>query len=160
MSPRSERLWHRAIAQALPEAIDLWVVVLQAGLDFQVALHHYLKRAPESALKDELLRVQNEMATGVPRLEALRRLRDRVPEPTLRETVQTLLQGMTLGSSLVPLLKRQAMSLRRKRTFEAERQAALTPLKLMFPLFVFIFPTLLLSIFGPLYLAAQQGVFR
>lgn len=150
----------REIAQALPEAVDLWVVVLQAGLDFQVALQQYLSWAPEGPLKTELLRLQADIRTGVGRVEALRRLRERVPEPGLQETVQTLLQGITLGSALSPLLKRQAQALRQRRSYEAEKKAALAPLKLMFPLFVFIFPTLLMAIFGPLYLAAKQGAFQ
>ena len=145
------------IASALPEAIDLLVVVMQAGLDFQVALSHYLERAPEGPLRDELGLVQTEIRMGVSRVDALRHLRDRVPEPSLRETARTIIQGIELGSSLTPILKAQAQALRRRRSILAEKRAAVAPLKLMFPLFVFIFPTIFVVLFGPVVLMAMHG---
>src|SRR5437879_3530048 len=62
------------IAGALPEAIDLWVMVLQAGLDFQVALTHFIDRGPDGPLKEELAVLQAEIRTGTSRVEALRHL--------------------------------------------------------------------------------------
>jgi tight adherence protein C len=160
------RQWHvqrkrsPQIAAALPEAIDLLVVVMQAGLDFQVALSQYLERAPEGPLREELSLVQTEIRTGVSRVDALRRLRDRVQEPSLRETARTIIQGIELGSSLTPILKAQAQALRRRRSTLAEKRAAVAPLKLMVPLFVFIFPTIFVVLFGPVVLMAMQGAFR
>lgn len=157
LTTEKERL--KRIAERLPEAVDLWVVVLQAGLDFQVALQEYVAQAEPSPLRDELLLLQAEIRTGLPRVEALRRLRARVPESNFQETMQTLIQGLQLGGSLTPLLKAQSKALRLRQAYDAERRAALAPLKLMFPLFVFIFPTLLIALLGPLYLAARQGSF-
>jgi tight adherence protein C len=144
------------IAAALPEAIDLIVLVMRAGLDFQVALGQYLERGPEGPLRDELARMQAEVRTGTPRLEALRRLHERVHEPSLQETVRTIIQGIELGSSLTPILRVQAQALRKTRFYQAEKRAAVAPLKLMFPLFVFIFPTLFIVLFGPLILTFVQ----
>jgi tight adherence protein C len=148
------------IAAGLPEAIDLLVVVMQAGLDFQVALGQYLERAPEGPLREELALVQTEIRTGVSRADALRHLRDRVPEPSLRETARTIIQGIELGSSLTPILKAQAQALRRRRSTMAEKRAAVAPLRLMFPLFVFIFPTIFVVLFGPVVLMAMHGTLR
>jgi tight adherence protein C len=142
------------IASALPEAIDLLVVVMQAGLDFQVALSHYLERAPQGPLREELALLQTEIRTGVSRVDALRHLRERVPEPSLRETARTIIQGLELGSSLTPILKAQAQALRKRRSYMAEKRAAVAPLKLMFPLFIFIFPTIFVVLFGPVVLMA------
>ncbi len=145
------------ISAALPEALDLLVVVMQAGLDFQVALEEYLNRAPKGPLWDEFSRLQAEIRTGSSRVQALRSLRARVPLPALQETMQTLIQGMELGSSLTPLLRTQAKALRMRRSLEAEKQAAVAPLKLMFPLFVFIFPTLFIALLGPVFLSMSKG---
>ncbi len=81
----------------------------------------------------------------------------RVPEPALQETARTVIQGIELGSSLSPILRAQARALRQRRAFEAERKAAQAPLKLMFPLFVFIFPTIFVVLFGPILLHVLRG---
>lgn len=152
-----ERRRLAAIASALPEAIDLLALVMRAGLDFQVALRQYLERGPAGPLREELARLEAEMRTGTPRLEALRGLRERVREPGLQETLRTVIQGIELGSSLTPLLRSQAKALRQSRAYQAEKKAAVAPLKLMFPLFVFIFPTLFIILFGPLVLSFLKG---
>src|ERR1051326_1243594 len=139
------------IAGALPEAIDVLVLVMQAGLDFQVALSHYLEKAPRGALWEELSKLQVEIRTGISRVDALRNLAKRVREPGLQEMARSVVQGIELGSSLTPILKSQAQSLRKRRAYDAEKKAAVAPLKLMFPLLVFIFPTILVIIFAPLY---------
>src|SRR5437879_1046120 len=145
------------IAGALPEAIDLWVLVLQAGLDFQVALTHFIDRGPDGPLKEELAVLQAEIRTGTSRVEALRHLRERVPLADLRETIQTLIQGIELGSSLAPILKTQAKALRHRRAAQAEKRAAVAPLKLMVPLFVFIFPTIFVVLLAPVVMNMMRG---
>ncbi len=154
---RALELWRKrkrnsAIAQQLPESLDLFVLMLQAGLDFQVALDHYLETAPRHALYEVWSTFQTELRTGVSRRDALRNLIQRNDEPTLLETARALLQGLELGSSLSPILKTQARALRQKQAFRAEKQAAVAPLKLMFPLLVFIFPTLFAILLTPLWL--------
>jgi tight adherence protein C len=148
------------IAAALPEAIDLLVLVMQAGLDFQVALAHYLDKAPRGALWEEFNKVQVEIRTGVSRVEAFRHLALRTREPSLQEMARAVIQGVELGSSLTPILRAQAQALRKRRAYQAEKRAAVAPLKLMFPLMVFIFPTILVVLFTPLYLTATQGGLR
>jgi tight adherence protein C len=145
------------IAADLPEAIDLLVLVMQAGLDFQVALAYYLDKAPRGQLWKEFRQVQSEIRTGVSRVDALRHLAQRTQEPSLQETARTLVQGIELGSSLTPILRTQAAALRRRRACQAEKRAALAPLKLLFPLMVFIFPTIFIVLFAPLYLSMPQG---
>ena len=140
------------IARSLPEAIDVMVVVMQAGLDFQVALTHYLIYAPAGPLREEWNLVQSEIRMGTSRADALRHLRERVPEPSLQETVRSILQGIELGASLTPLLRQQSQVLRRRRAMAAEKKAAVAPLKLMLPLFLFIFPTIFIVLLGPVVL--------
>jgi tight adherence protein C len=145
------------IAAALPEAIDLLALVMQAGLDFQVALKHYVDDGPAGPLKEELQGVSREIQLGTSRVNALKHLCERMPEPALKETARTLIQGIELGSSLTPLLRSQAQALRRHRACQAEKAAAKAPLKLMFPLMVFIFPTIFIVLFGPLALQFYSG---
>ena len=147
----------RLIPAALPEAIDLLTLVMQAGLDFQVALAHYLERAPHGPLREEMAIVQSEIRMGISRVDALRHLAERVPDRDVRETARAIIQGIELGSSLTPILRAQAQALRKHRAFEAEKRAAVAPLKLMFPLFVFIFPTLFVVLFGPVALTVMKG---
>lgn len=142
------------IAAALPNAIDLIALVMQAGLDFQVALMHYVERGPAGPLREELERVTKDIQLGQSRVQALHELCGRVPEPSLKETVRSLIQGIELGTSLAPVLRLQAQTLRRHRAALAEKQAALAPLKLLFPLFVFIFPTVFIVLLGPILLTA------
>jgi tight adherence protein C len=150
------RLWNerrkrrKVIAATLPEAIDLLILVMQAGLDFQVALGHYLENAPHNALWEEFSMLQTEIRTGLSRVEALRHLAQRVDEPNLKETARTIIQGLELGSSLTPILRIQAQTLRKRRANDAEKRAAIAPLKLMFPLLVFIFPTIFIILFAPM----------
>jgi tight adherence protein C len=153
---KSRREGRAQIRRALPEAIDLLALLLQAGSDFQVALAYYVNEAPAGALREAFAFTQQEMQLGVPRVQALKNLAARWPEPSLRETVQTLTQGLELGSSLAPLLRMQAQALRRQRGFAAEKKAAQAPLQLLFPLLVFIFPTILLVLFGPLALGVME----
>jgi len=145
------------IAAALPEAIDLLVLVMQAGLDFQVALAHYLDKAPHGPLWDELSKVQTEIRTGISRAQAFRHLAARARENSLQELARAVVQGIELGSSLTPLMRAQAQALRKRRACQAEKRAAVAPLKLMFPLLVFIFPTVLMVLFTPLYLSAKHA---
>jgi tight adherence protein C len=140
----------KEINAALPEAIDLLVLVMQAGLDFQVALAHYLDKAPHNALWEEFSTLQSEIRTGLSRTDALRHLAARVREPGLKETARTIIQGIELGSSLTPILRTQAQALRKQRAYAAEKQAATAPLKLMFPLLVFIFPTIFVILIAPM----------
>jgi len=151
-----ERKRLKLIPAALPEALDLLILVMQAGLDFQVALAHYLERAPQGPLREELAVVQSEIRTGASRIDALRHLAARVPDRDLRETARAIIQGIELGTSLTPILRAQAKALRKRRAFEAEKRAAVAPLKLMFPLFVFIFPTLFVILFGPVVLTVMK----
>jgi tight adherence protein C len=145
------------IRQQLPPAIDLLALIVQAGLDFQVALAYYVEHAPKGALQQELTRVQQEIRVGIPRVEALKRLGTRVGESSVREFVQTVVQGIELGASLGPLLRTQAQALRRAQAAHAEKQAAKAPLKLLAPLLLFIFPTIFIVLFGPLALTVLRG---
>jgi tight adherence protein C len=154
---RAKQKQKKRIDAALPAALDLMALVMQAGLDFQVALQKYVQEGPAGPLKEEWTALQQELALGASRKDALKHLAQHTCSDALRETARALTQGLELGSSLAPLLKMQARSLRQKMAFAAEKKAAQAPLKLLFPLFVFIFPTILAVLIGPIIMSIAAG---
>jgi len=151
-------LRRRALARAerltadLPEAIDQIVVSLEAGVSFDAAVAFYSRRG-KSALARELQLMLAELRMGETRSEALRRLADRVPSADMRNFVQALLQSESVGMSRATLLAAQAEDLRHRRQSEAEELAQKAPVKMLFPMIVFIMPVMLVIILGP---ALQQ----
>ncbi len=156
-SRNNTRKQNARIAAVLPSALDIIALVLQAGLDFQVALDYYLRYAPAGPLYDEWQRTARDLQLGRSRHQALRGLRERTSEPGLRETARMLLQGIELGTSLAPVLREQARALRAHQAALAEKKAAVAPLKLLIPLLLFIFPTIFIVLLGPLLLRVRQG---
>ncbi len=144
-------------AAGLPETLDLLTLLVQAGLDFQVAMERYLKYGEKNKIHEELFTVSCAMQTGSSRSDALRALAKRTRNSELRQTAKAIVQATELGSSLAPVFRAQSQLLRKTRALRAEKQAALAPLKLLFPLFVFIFPTIFVVLFGPVILTVMRG---
>jgi tight adherence protein C len=151
-------LRRRALARAerltadLPEAIDQIVVSLEAGVSFDAAVSFYTRRS-KSGLARELQVMLSELRMGESRSNALRRLADRVPSADMRNFVQTLLQSESIGMSRSGILAAQAEDLRHRRQTMAEELAQKAPVKMLFPLLIFIMPVMLVIILGP---ALQQ----
>jgi len=141
------------ISADLPEAIDQIVVSLEAGLSFDAALTFYTRRG-RSPLVRELRIMLSEMRMGEGRSEALRRLAERVPSADMRNFVQTLLQSEGVGMSRAGILAAQAADLRHRRQADAEERAHKAPVKMLFPLLIFIMPVMFVVILGP---ALQQA---
>ncbi len=141
------------ISADLPEAIDQIVVSLEAGLSFDAALSFYTRRG-RSPLVRELRIMLSEMRMGEGRSEALRRLAERVPSADMRNFVQTLLQSEGVGMSRAGILAAQAADLRHRRQADAEERAHKAPVKMLFPLLIFIMPVMFVVILGP---ALQQA---
>lgn len=141
------------ISADLPEAIDQIVVSLEAGLSFDAALSFYVRRG-RSPLVRELKIMLSQMRMGEGRSEALRRLAERVPSADMRNFVQTLLQSEGVGMSRAGILAAQAADLRHRRQADAEERAHKAPVKMLFPLLIFIMPVMFVVILGP---ALQQA---
>lgn len=137
----------------LPEAIDQIVVSLEAGLSFDAAVAFYTRRG-KSALTRELRLMLSEIRMGETRAEALKRLAERVPSPEMRNFVQTLVQSEGVGMSRVGVLAAQATDLRNRRQAAAEELAHKAPVKMLFPMLIFIMPVMFIVILGP---ALQQA---
>ncbi len=139
------------VTHALPDALDLMVVCVEAGLGLNAAI---LKVANEMTLASpvlatELRMVNNEMKAGINRIDALRNLADRTGVADVKSLVAVLVQTDRLGTSVAASLRAQSDSLRVKRRQRAEEAAHKVAVKLVFPLVICIFPELLLILLGP-----------
>jgi tight adherence protein C len=147
------------IALDLPNAMDLLVMCMEAGLGLDQAMlrvsDELAKSAP--ALSEELSMVSREQRAGRPRVEAWRNMSDRVDLDTLRQFVGMLTQSERLGTPIARTMSQFADSLRVKRLMQAEEQAAKTPVKLVFPLVLFIFPAIWVVILGPAGFAIAEA---
>ena len=140
-----------AITDALPDALDLLTVCVEAGLGINSAFLRIAEefRLSSPTLSEEFDVVNREMVAGKPRLEALRALADRTGVEDVKSLVAMLIQTERLGTSLAQSLRVHSDSLRVRRRQRAEEAAAKTTIKLVFPLVFLLFPALFIVILGP-----------
>lgn len=139
------------IRLGLPDALDLTVICVEAGLALDQAmmrvgqdLHH-----AHPDLSDEFHLVNLEMRAGKPRAEALRNLVDRTGVDDIRSLVGTLIQTDRFGTSVAQALRVHSDSLRTERRQRAEEQAAKTTIKMVPPLVLFVLPSIIFVSIGP-----------
>jgi tight adherence protein C len=149
---------HREIQRALPFVLDLLTLSVEAGMDFMSALQRNIDRRRIDALGEELIRVVREIQLGTTRREALRNMSRRVNLSDLRSVVNALCQADELGVSIGSILRIQSDQMRLRRFERAEKLANEAPVKMLFPLMVFIFPAVFLILLGPIInRLIQQG---
>ena len=139
------------IRLGLPDALDLMVVCVDAGLAIDQAL---LRAGQELALSqheisEEFIQINFEQRAGKPRIEAWQSMADRTQIETVKSFVQMLAQTDRFGTPLVRALRVFADGLRQKRRQQAEELGAKTTVKLIFPLVLFIFPSIFIFLLGP-----------
>src|SRR5260370_26270728 len=133
---------------ALPNALDLLTISVEAGLGFDAAIGRLTEKF-KNALSDEFAQVLNEIRLGRPRLEALDDMGRRSGVEELHTFIQALIQSEQLGVGIAKVLRIQSEEMRRRRRQRAEEQAAQAPLKMLFPMIGCIFPTLFIVLMGP-----------
>ena len=141
----------RAIQNGLPDALDLLVVCVEAGMGLDGAIQRVGQElaVKEPVLSSELKLLTLELRAGKSRREALKNLASRVGLEDVGSLVALLIQADMFGTSIAQTLRVYAEAMRTKRFQRAEEIAAKLPVKLLFPLVFFIFPTLLMIILGP-----------
>ena len=148
----------RRLRCALPPALDLMVLALEAGqtLDHGIidASRAIGRIYPE--LASELTFCSLEMRAGTPRAEALRRMAERCGEDEIRKLVVVLIDGERFGASLGPALRGHAHYLRIRMRHKAQEASRKLTVKLVIPVFFLIFPSVLLVTLGPAYLQLRQ----
>jgi tight adherence protein C len=142
---------HAEILSALPDGLDLMVVCVEAGLGLGAALQRVGQeiRLASPQLSEELALVNQEMQTGVSRMDSLRNLAERTGVEEIFSLVAMLIQTDRLGTSIAMSLRAHADSMRTRRRQRAEQMARKASIKLAFPLVLLIFPALRVVILGP-----------
>ena len=149
---------HTEILRALPNVLDLLTLSVQAGKDFLSSLKDILDRRRIDALGEELGKTFQEIQLGKKRPEALKELAGRVKLPELTSVVNAIVQAEEMGVSIGQLLSIQGDQLRNKRFSQAEKLANEAPVKILFPVVFFIFPSVFLVLIGPMILQALKSI--
>jgi tight adherence protein C len=141
----------QSLRLALPDALDLLVICMEAGLGIDQALLYVSQelRIAHPTLCEEFDLVNAEMHVGKSRIEALRSLAARTGVDDVQSLVSTLIQTDRFGTSVAASMRVHADELRTKRRQRAEEMAAKTTIKMVIPLVFFIFPALFVVILGP-----------
>lgn len=153
---RQERIRH-----AVPDALDLLVVCVEAGVSLDAAIIRVARELsnthPDLAL--EFAQVVRRVNAGIPRERALLSLSQRTGVDELRTLVASMIQTERLGTSISRVLRINAETLRNRRRQKAEKRAAEAAIKMIFPLALFLLPALLAVILGPaaITLLSQMG---
>jgi tight adherence protein C len=143
------------IQSALPDALDLLVVCVEAGLSFESAMGRVAEKL-ENAMGEEFAKVLQETRLGKPRLEALDDLGRRTGVDDLHSFVQAVIQSEQLGSGIASMLRIQSDEIRQKRVLRAQETGARASLKMLLPMVGCIFPTLWIILLGPAALLALK----
>jgi len=136
------------IRAQLPDALDLLAVSVEAGLGFDGAVAKMTEHM-EGALAEEFSLTLGEMRIGESRHDALKKLAERAATPEVASFCRAIIQADQLGISLGRLLRVQATDARLKRQAAAEEKAMKSPIKMLFPTVIFIFPAMFIVILGP-----------
>ena len=145
------RTRQKKIGAALPDALDLLVVCVEAGQGLDAAIKRVAEDLQESSpiISQELLLVNLETMAGLERQQALKNLGERTGVDELVSLCNILIQSDRFGTSIAQALKTQSDYLRTERRQKLEELAAKTPVKLLFPMMLFIFPGIMVVILGP-----------
>jgi tight adherence protein C len=136
------------ILRALPDAIDLLTISVEAGLGFDQAVARVVSKS-QNSLTAEFARVLYEMQFGVARRDALRSMVERTGVEDLSNFVAAIIQAEQLGATLTTVLRIQSVEMRIRRRQNAERLAHLAPIKMLFPIAFLIFPPVFIVVLGP-----------
>ncbi|ASL46600.1 hypothetical protein bAD24_III04380 [Burkholderia sp. AD24] len=161
------RIWtrdvrRRRIAQILkhlPIFLDFLTLAVEAGLNINGAIQKAVEKGPPGPLRWELEHVLRDLKSGLNRTEALRRFDDRLRIKEVTNLVGAVVQAERMGSGLAKSLRFQSEQRRSERFQRAEKQAMEAPVKLVFPLLVFIFPITFIVLGFPIVMKfVQEGL--
>jgi len=144
------------ILEALPDALDLLTISVEAGLGFDAALVKVTEKL-KGPLSDEFKRAASEQRVGKSRQEALRGINDRVDQRELKNFISAIIQADQLGVPMSKVLRIQSEQMRGERRQRAEEKAAKAPILIMLPTIGCIFPSLFIVILAPAALSALSS---
>jgi tight adherence protein C len=159
MRTRSLQLQYR---EGFPDALDLLVVSMEAGLSLDAAITRVGQEIGHAhqAISDNLAMMALELRAGGTRADALRNLAERMGIDEVRSMVTLLLQSEELGTSIADALRLYADEMRTMRMLRAETKAQSLPVKLALPLGFFVFPTMMIVILLPAMIRIYRGLLQ
>lgn len=138
----------KSIRRAMPDALDLLTICVEAGLGFDAAMQKVAEKW-ETDLSVAFARVIREIQLGKLRREALRDMADRIGLNEMTSFVAAVIQSESLGVSLAKVLRIQSDQMRMKRRQLAEEEAHKAPIKMLIPMALLIFPSLMIVLLAP-----------
>ncbi|HNT73401.1 MAG TPA: type II secretion system F family protein [Anaerolineae bacterium] len=145
----------KEVVKALPDALDLLTICVEAGLGFDAAMAKVAEKW-DNELSLAFARAVQEMQLGKLRREALRDMANSMDVPDTTSFVAAIIQADTLGVSMAKVMRIQSDTMRMKRRQRAEEKARQAPVKMMIPLVFFIFPTILIVLLGPAFIQIRD----
>ena len=147
----------KAINKQLPEVLDLLSVSVRAGLSFDGALRKITDRMT-GPLIDEFKRMQQDVRMGSPRARAMQAMAKRCDVDDLYLFITAVIQAERLGTSMGKTLNNQADNMRERRRQKAKAEALKAPVKIVFPLVMFIFPAIFVVVLLPSVLSLMHSL--
>lgn len=144
-----------AFVRALPDALDLLVICVEAGLGFDQAMGKVYEKW-DNELGLAFGRVLKEIGLGKPRREALRDMAERVDVPDVNAFIAAIIQADQLGVSMGRILRVQSDQMRIKRRQRAQEKAQQAPVKIMIPMVFLIFPSIWIVLLGPAAISVKN----
>ena len=141
------------VLRGWPFLLDLMSIALSSGVGLQNALERVAAALPHGPLAEEITRILNEIRLGSARAAALRAFADRAKLPLISTSVELIIQSEELGTELSALLAEQARDFRQTSMLRVEKKALEAPVKMMLPMAVFIFPSILGILVGPVLIS-------
>jgi len=140
------------IIRELPYFLDMVALCVEAGLDFGAAINRILEKSSRTPLTREISIMQQEIKVGTGREEALRNLAARTDIQEVSSFISSLIQADRTGASLGQTLRVQSEQIRTAIFQKAEKTAHEAPVKMLFPMVLFIFPVIFIVLLGPVVL--------
>ncbi len=147
------------IVSAMPFAVDMLALSVEAGLDFMAAMTKVIEKAKATPLTEEFEILIKETKLGASRAEALRNMAWRIDLIQISSFCATLIAADSVGASIGPILKALSGEIRQKRSSDVEKAGATAATKILFPMLFLIVPAVLIVVAGPLimgFIGAQK----
>jgi tight adherence protein C len=152
----------KEVRKAMPDALDLLTICVEAGLGFEAAMAKVSEKW-ENELSLAFARIIQEVGLGKLRRDAMRDMSERIGIPEMTSFVAAIIQSELLGVSMAKVLRIQSEQMRIKRRQYAEEEAHKAPIKMLIPMGLLIFPSIMIVLLGPaaikLMHSALGGIF-
>jgi tight adherence protein C len=149
----------KSVRKAMPDALDLLTICVEAGLGFDGAMAKVHEKW-DNELSLSFGRVIREIALGKLRREALRDMADRLGIPEMTSFVAAVIQSEQLGVSMAKVLRIQSDQMRMKRRQQAEEEAHKAPIKMLIPMAILIFPSICIVLMTPAFLMLMRSALK